>query len=696
MNDKTDSSVTVPHPLLKEPILYATSESNSYFRQNSWNFIECRLNRCGLDSSKVLIEGERRRGAKRSFLFKSIFHAEMALAIVPWVTMSGGCRVKLSHSPTMENPVPPRCPFPQYVLCESEEIFLNKNIDLEVIFRWFRTAGPLISVRIISDIGPYGRAVQLLYWTEEHANLARLKANSLHKKLQSRPTFSLRTYDPFSIRCTGFGPEFTHKDLVEGFSEYGKIRSSTLENTGRSDAHGIVTFFKLAHACRVVDRGNEIIIGKVKLTVRFEEPEAQHIFHRTFTQKDPHAKPSDGASTEGSEAPPAQPSTDRANSEEQQRKEAATHETAESAEWRAAEARVKTFRDRVLRRETAEHNCVKAREQFEAATTERRNACREYDLAEQAREDADKRLTEMHQACAEAKRVWVEAMGRESRATQQANTARKATENALGKRKRADTVIQVAMEEQVSLRMEMELLDRELAENKPDEETLRKADLATSLRRMQELKRLEEAQKEEDIRRERQAAEERSRREREEAERAAREQREREEAKLREAETRQRLYAEAVAKEQRRCRDRDSKFKICPWDRKLSVRYALERFQLVSEEFDTIRFQESQPLTFASVPWPVLCHPYAMKFEAINWNAVEMFFKAMEEFLEDRTEYKTLIERAHRRFHPDKWRARRTLDSVLDQEVRSQLETAGNVVAQAITSLCKIRCKRRD
>ncbi|KAJ7143711.1 hypothetical protein C8R44DRAFT_758720 [Mycena epipterygia] len=50
-------------------------------------------------------------------------------------------------------------------------------------------------------------------------------------------------------------------------------------------------------------------------------------------------------------------------------------------------------------------------------------------------------------------------------------------------------------------------------------------------------------------------------------------------------------------------------------------------------------------------------------------------------------EYGSLVEKVHRMFHPDKWKARGVLTTVMDEELRSSLETAGNVVAQAMTPL---------
>ena len=112
--------------------------------------------------------------------------------------------------------------------------------------------------------------------------------------------------------------------------------------------------------------------------------------------------------------------------------------------------------------------------------------------------------------------------------------------------------------------------------------------------------------------------------------------------------------------------------------------WALERFRLVSAEFDDIQFCATQPLTFESVPWPILKSPFtATTTTDVEWEAVERFFESVE-FELDEEEYRALVEKAHRRFHPDKWRARGILHTVLDEDLRQRLEDACNVVSQAL------------
>jgi hypothetical protein len=107
---------------------------------------------------------------------------------------------------------------------------------------------------------------------------------------------------------------------------------------------------------------------------------------------------------------------------------------------------------------------------------------------------------------------------------------------------------------------------------------------------------------------------------------------------------------------------------------------------LASDQFDLIKFSEEQPLTLEGTPWPVLHSPYSLKVEHVEWSAVEGFFSAVRPLLSV-SEYRSLVEKSHRRFHPDRWRSRGLLATVHDVELRQELETAGNVVAQALTPI---------
>ncbi|KAJ7844568.1 hypothetical protein B0H13DRAFT_1731310 [Mycena leptocephala] len=214
------------------------------------------------------------------------------------------------------------------------------------------------------------------------------------------------------------------------------------------------------------------------------------------------------------------------------------------------------------------------------------------------------------------------------------------------------------------------------------------------MREFQEQERAHKLQAEETARREEEH--ERKQCEKEEAERREHEEKARQEKEEHEKEEQERKEREACAKlerekrwkaatqaEEERCQKRDEKLRgTGAW----TPAHALKRLKLQIEEFDKIRFSETQPLTFRVIPWPTLADPLNLDIQEINWEAVEAFFsRAKVELVTDAPEYKTLVEKVHRLFHPDKWQSRRLLVTVMDEELRISLETAGNVVAQAMT-----------
>jgi len=72
--------------------------------------------------------------------------------------------------------------------------------------------------------------------------------------------------------------------------------------------------------------------------------------------------------------------------------------------------------------------------------------------------------------------------------------------------------------------------------------------------------------------------------------------------------------------------------------------------------------------------------------EDIEWAAVEKFFESVKPHMRLQ-DYKAFVEKSHRRFHPDRWRARGLLTSIPDDEDRECIEVAANTVAQALTPL---------
>ena len=222
-----------------------------------------------------------------------------------------------------------------------------------------------------------------------------------------------------------------------------------------------------------------------------------------------------------------------------------------------------------------------------------------------------------------------------------------------------------------------------------DEEAVRQAELAESIRKMRELERdrplweeqrrmreacerAEEMERQAKAEQRRKAEAQKQKQLREEVERQAREVR---------AEA-ERRAAEDERRRQEQRRRRQQRWESGPW----TSHRALERYKVLSEEFDVARFTPDQPITFIDIPWPVLHSPYRLTVEDVEWSAVERFFATVKTHMRSQ-DYKDFVEKSHRRFHPDRWRARKLWSAVHDDVERSWLEVAANTVAQAITPI---------
>lgn len=176
-----------------------------------------------------------------------------------------------------------------------------------------------------------------------------------------------------------------------------------------------------------------------------------------------------------------------------------------------------------------------------------------------------------------------------------------------------------------------------------------------------------------------------------EREETARKASEEEARKKREAEkSRQAAWKAATVSEFERCRRRD--MYLCR-DRVWDNSTALRRFNILVTEFETLNFSENRPLMLTNIPWPVLSpvsynSNLSLNFrsENVTWEAVEKFFAHVRRtYTVD--QYNKLVERVHRLFHPDRWDSRRLLDTVQDLDLRKSLQSAGNIVAQAMTPI---------
>ena len=207
-----------------------------------------------------------------------------------------------------------------------------------------------------------------------------------------------------------------------------------------------------------------------------------------------------------------------------------------------------------------------------------------------------------------------------------------------------------------------------------DEDAARRAAIAESRRKLAELeadrplweneakKRMEREKMEAEVLREK--AQARRRAEALQAE-ADRREKTRQEQEVKAAQRRER---EEVAREKDR-RQRQQRWSYGPW----TVQRALERYKVLCEFFDTTKFSACEPLTVDIVPWPVLQSPVTLTVEDVSWAAVENFFREVRRLMRPQ-DYKTFVEKSHRRFHPDRWRSRSLLKSVTDDTKKGCME----------------------
>lgn len=181
-----------------------------------------------------------------------------------------------------------------------------------------------------------------------------------------------------------------------------------------------------------------------------------------------------------------------------------------------------------------------------------------------------------------------------------------------------------------------------------------------------------------------------------EAEARARKQREDAEAEKREQE--KTIKRERELREQER-NQRRQRWLLGPW----TTQRALERYRVLAEAFDNIKYTSELPLVIEDVPWPSLQSPRVFSIEDVTWDSVERFFEAVRPHLRLQ-DYRVLVEKSRRRFHPDRWRSRNLLKTVEGEDIRGCMEVgeyhlhlmrfviiapvvAANTVAQAITPL---------
>ncbi|KAJ6555097.1 hypothetical protein DFH09DRAFT_573602 [Mycena vulgaris] len=446
--------------------------------------------------------------------------------------------------------------------------------------------------------------------------------------LAAQPKLVLKAYDPCSLFCSNISLDLNAAALRTYFAEFGTIASteiSTNPQTGKSQGFGFVTFSLASEASTAMKAMNGAEIQWRTLSVTYQ------VLKQRSESSEPHQR--DIPEEAKQPTPPSEPTS--------------------------PEAPVET--DSKMNNETASEPV-------------------EFDIF-----DEFKSLKVLY---AEEMKERTVVQAENARLREELESVKRALDMAESRLK----ILQLESDRPLWGKAKKQREENEKAERAKEEKRRRAAEIEESRRKMRELQEHErerkraaaEAERAERLRRE---AEEKARLEKEERERKAREkvERERKAKEAREKLEHEKRWTAATKAEEARCAKRDEQlWGTGAWT---PVR-ALERLRLQMDEFDRIKFSEAQPLTFRVIPWPVLTDPLDLDVEQIDWDAVEAFFaRAKAQMAANVAEYNGLVERTHRMFHPDKWKARGVLTTVMDEELKASLEAAGNVVAQAMTPL---------
>lgn len=266
-----------PHPLLTEPTLYAVDVPDKV----KWNHLQKCLNVCGEVRSGRRSTTE--TGRKRwTIHFASLFEAEMALATLqgvpvpnvrpPWVLM-------LSHSASLDSALPTEPLCAQFVKAGASGGIHGLHLaTTQQIFRWFRAAGPLVSVRTNLDVGYSHRTCVLEYWHAEDADFARRRCHGFHATLRKMEPFTLRTIALHSVLASNMGPTFKVSDVQTMFGRFGTIIHSRMVRQGSTDCHCYISFDTRDAAAAAIVELNYSIINGVSIHVRYVEPRKQSDF----------------------------------------------------------------------------------------------------------------------------------------------------------------------------------------------------------------------------------------------------------------------------------------------------------------------------------------------------------------------------------------------------------------------------------
>ena len=170
-------------------------------------------------------------------------------------------------------------------------------------------------------------------------------------------------------------------------------------------------------------------------------------------------------------------------------------------------------------------------------------------------------------------------------------------------------------------------------------------------------------------------AQEEQRRVKSEARKAQQREKERNEGgeELSQEQDQNRRQEETNYQEQKRL-ERERRARYDQWNSGAWTTYrALERYRLVCQYFDETKFSKTYPLTFHDIPWPTLQSPFQNSPQDMTWEAVQGFFMVAKTIIRGQA-YRDFLKSSVSRFHTDRWRSRKLLESIVNVEERDCVE----------------------
>lgn len=159
----------------------------------------------------------------------------MALATLQGTLVPGGIpwTLTLSHTESLDGILPERPVCAQFVKTSATKIVHDlKTASAQQLFRYFRSAGPLVFVHTDVDVGYKYRTCVLEYWNAEDAGYARMHCQWLHPAMGNMQPFMLSTFSPHSVMCTVSAPLIVLVSCSPAIQHLGKFfRKTDVQST---------------------------------------------------------------------------------------------------------------------------------------------------------------------------------------------------------------------------------------------------------------------------------------------------------------------------------------------------------------------------------------------------------------------------------------------------------------------------------